>query len=84
MWMNYGMGWWGMVLTWLIGIGLVVLLVALAIGLIAALARGSSGSANAPRVPTMPESPSEILRRRYASGEITREQFEQMKRDIEA
>ncbi len=26
----------------------------------------------------------EILRRRYAQGEITREQFEQMKRDLKA
>jgi putative membrane protein len=29
------------------------------------------------------ESPLDILKRRYASGEITREQFEQMRRDIE-
>lgn len=28
------------------------------------------------------ETPLEILRRRYASGEITKEQFEQMKKDI--
>ena len=29
------------------------------------------------------ESPLDILKRRYAGGEITREQFEQMRRDIE-
>lgn len=29
------------------------------------------------------ESPLDILKRRYARGEITREQFEQMRRDIE-
>lgn len=34
--------------------------------------RGSSG-----------ESALDILKRRYASGELTREQFEQMRRDIE-
>jgi putative membrane protein len=28
------------------------------------------------------ESPSEILRRRYAAGEITKEQFEEMKRVV--
>ncbi|MCL4511174.1 MAG: SHOCT domain-containing protein [Bacteroidetes bacterium] len=28
------------------------------------------------------ETPLEVLRRRYANGEITKEQFEQMKRDI--
>jgi putative membrane protein len=30
-----------------------------------------------------PETPSQILDRRYAGGEITREQYEQMKRDLE-
>jgi putative membrane protein len=28
------------------------------------------------------ESPSEILRRRYAAGELTKEQFEEMKRNV--
>ena len=28
-------------------------------------------------------SPLDILKRRYASGEITREQYEQMRRDLE-
>ncbi len=29
------------------------------------------------------ESPTDILRRRYAKGEITREEFERIKREIE-
>jgi len=29
-----------------------------------------------------PETPMEILRRRYAAGELTKEQFESMKRDV--
>ncbi len=29
-----------------------------------------------------PESPGEILRRRYAAGELTKEQFEEMKRNV--
>jgi putative membrane protein len=32
---------------------------------------------------TPSETPLDILKRRYARGEITREQFEQMRRDIE-
>lgn len=28
------------------------------------------------------ETPTDILRRRYATGELTREQFEQMKREV--
>jgi len=30
-----------------------------------------------------PESPLDIIKKRYAKGEITREQFEQMKKDLE-
>ena len=30
------------------------------------------------------ESPVEILKRRYAKGEITKEEFERLKRDIES
>ncbi len=37
----------------------------------------------APRPPSGPESPQDILKRRYASGELTRDQFEQMRRDLQ-
>lgn len=40
--------------------------------------RGRSG----PHHPAV-EAPLDILRRRYAAGELTREQFEQMRRDLE-
>ena len=41
---------------------------------------GSAGSAT-----TAPsESPLEIAKRRYAAGEITREQFEDLRRDLQA
>lgn len=32
--------------------------------------------------PTPPETPLEILKKRYARGEITREQFEEMRKDL--
>jgi putative membrane protein len=78
MWWPYGygpggtwmvLGWVTMLLFW----GLVV------VGAVA-LVRYASARAASPRV----ESPLEILRRRYAAGELTREQFDQMARDITA
>ena len=33
--------------------------------------------------PPSPETPLDILKKRYAKGEITKEQFEQMKKDLE-
>ena len=33
--------------------------------------------------PTQNESPMDILKRRYAKGEITREEYERMKKDLE-
>jgi putative membrane protein len=45
---------------------------------------GGWGSGHGRSDPGPPgERPLEILKRRYARGEITREQFEQMRRDIE-
>jgi putative membrane protein len=75
---GFGMGW------WLLGIAMMVLfwggLVVLAILMVRALIPmgqqlppGSSG-----REPTARQ----MLDQRYARGEITREQFEQMKRDL--
>ncbi|MBI5956168.1 MAG: SHOCT domain-containing protein [Chloroflexi bacterium] len=61
-----------MLLFWLLIIGGVVWLVQ-------SLARGrGSSETSAPAS----ESPLDILNRRYAKGEITKEQFEQMKRDL--
>ncbi len=69
-------------------IGLVVMVVALVLvfgprGPFAHLgARGAWGEPPARGGPAG-ESALDILKRRYASGEITREQFQQMRRDIE-
>lgn len=43
-----------------------------------------SGGSTGHRADDRHETPRQILDRRYASGEITREQYEQTKRDIEA
>ncbi len=73
-WMMGGWGWpliggIGMILFWALIIGGVVWLVQ-------ALTR--EVKTGAPK----DESPLEILKRRYAQGEITKDQFEQMKRDL--
>jgi putative membrane protein len=35
------------------------------------------------KTPTQNESPTDILKRRYAKGEIAREEYERMKKDLE-
>jgi len=42
---------------------------------------GGTAQGNAP---TSPATPIEILKRRYAAGEITREQYEQMRKDLDS
>jgi putative membrane protein len=78
MWNGFeGMGW-----GW-IGLGMIHVLLfwILVILGIAALVRALSGGS--PRGDgERPPQAMEILKARYAKGEITREQFEQMKRDI--
>jgi putative membrane protein len=78
MWGQYGMGWgWGyfgvvhMLLWWaLIVLGIVVLVKWLASG--SATSRGDSFGGRA----------LEVLKERYARGEIGKEEFEQKKRDL--
>ena len=72
---NEGMGWWmifggiWMVIFW----GLIIWLIIWGIGQIS---RSSGGGQR------NEDDPLEIARRRYARGEITREQFEQLRRDL--
>jgi putative membrane protein len=78
----FGMG------PWVWGIGLVGLLVRLAfwgvlIALAVALFRRMSGPLEVSGATRLELSPLEILKRRYAAGEITREQFDEMRRTLE-
>lgn len=70
---GWGMSGFGMLFSWVLGILLVVALI-LWIGRLAS--RGGSGSGAAG------ESPEGALKRRYARGEITREQYQQMLEDL--
>lgn len=74
-WMGWhdGMGWGGgimMILFW----GLVILGVVFLVRIAMNAGRGSPGRG--------PESPLDILKKRYARGEIDRETYERMKREI--
>jgi putative membrane protein len=77
-----GMGWW---MLW--GSALWLLFILGAVFVVAWVARwsggaGTSGAGPAPPRGT-PESPLDIARRRYAAGEISRAEFEQIKKDLE-
>jgi putative membrane protein len=86
MWdMHDGMGWWmifGMawtVIFWVAIIGLIVW----------AVSRFSSGGSVRPTTESRPsatlpqeDAPIEIAKKRYARGEITREEFEQVRQDV--
>lgn len=65
-----GFGWIFMVVFWAL---IIFGIVALAKWLFSASSGGSSG-----------KGPLEVLKERYARGEITREQYEQMRRDIQS
>jgi putative membrane protein len=68
------MGWWMLFGTtlWILFIAVIVFLV---------LSRFSPSRSEPPRPPEG-ERPIEIARRRYAAGEITREEFEQLRQDL--
>ncbi len=75
---GYGPGGWG----WMIGGWIMMFVVwALVIIGIVAVVRYVSGRGDAVRLDEG-ETPLEILRRRYAAGELTKEQFEEMKRNV--
>ena len=70
MWPYMGvMGWW-MALWWILGLAVLILLV----WVVARAAGGSGGRAD--------ESPEQILKRRYARGEIEREEYDRRLTDI--
>ena len=77
-----GMGWWMlwgglmMVLFW----GAIIALVVWAVQ---SLGRGDDGHAQSGATKSPARTPLEIAKERYARGEIGRDEFEQMKRDLE-
>jgi putative membrane protein len=70
--MHYGFGYGGMFM-WIIFLIVIGLLIYFIVQV-----RKTKG-----QMPTQHESPLDILKRRYAKGDITREDYERMKKDLE-
>jgi putative membrane protein len=68
-----GFGGLWMIFIWLIIIGVIIYVVKIAV---------DQNKAHREHPPSPTESPLDILKRRYAAGEITKEEFEQKKHDI--
>jgi len=80
--MGFGYGWGGIVM-----VVIAVILVGLGIVFLAALfpkAVGNNVTGRPAQQVESPQSATEILKQRYSRGEISKEQFEQMRRDVEA
>ena len=70
-----GMGWFGFLMMAIFWIGLIAATVWLFSNLFPQNAQTSAGNA--------PESPTTILKKRYARGEISKEEFEAIRQDLE-
>ncbi|MBI4302883.1 MAG: SHOCT domain-containing protein [Chloroflexi bacterium] len=75
MWWTQGMGWW-MVLGGLLTIIFWGAIIALIVWVVKKLTERGGGTVSTGR------SPLDIAKERYARGEITKEQFEQLKKDL--
>ena len=75
---NMGWGWFGVGMIPMIVFWVVVILA------LAALVKWLSGGERGSERGFSGQRPIDILKARYAKGELTREQFEQMKRELEA
>lgn len=80
--MGFGYGWGGIVM-----VVIVVVLVGLGILFLAALfpkVSGNNVTGRPVQQTELPQAATEILKQRYSRGEISKEQLEQMRRDVEA
>ena len=79
---GWGFGWWFggmimMVLFWIVVVVGILVLIRWLLG------QSQAGRRSQPQVERKPESALEILKTRYVKGEITKEEFENMKKDID-
>lgn len=76
-----GFGFGGMLFGGLLMVAFWVLIIGGAVWLVVTLARSSQGTS---ATTTAGQSPLAILQTRYAKGEITKEQFDQLRQDLGA
>ncbi len=84
---GFGFGYGGMLFGGLLMLLITVLVIGAVIWLVVTLARGGqAGFAGQPNIgtPASGPTPLDILKMRYAKGELTKEQFEELKRDLAA
>jgi putative membrane protein len=79
---GYGYGYWGMIIGTVITLVLLGGLIWLVVWAVRRT-RSSSNNAYQGDSAARPQTAREILDQRYARGEITREQYQQMKQDLE-
>ncbi len=72
---GYGMGWFGMIFMGLFWVAIIVGIIFLIRWLFVSTGAKGHGAVSE-------DSPLEILKRRYARGEINKEEFEQKRRDL--
>ncbi|MBI4670899.1 MAG: SHOCT domain-containing protein [Chloroflexi bacterium] len=70
-------------LGWIVQLAFWGLLIGGGVLVVMSLARNSRASSAAPLPPPHGETPLDILKARYARGELTKEQFDQIKKDLE-
>ena len=76
-------GWFGLLIMWLMPVGIVSLAILGIIWLVRNYPAISGGTPIINKDEDSPTSPREILQRRYARGDITRDQYLQMLDDVE-
>jgi putative membrane protein len=79
---GFGFGWIGMILMWLIPVGILSLVILGIAGLVRGLISSNQGT-TLPHQADGQSAPREILQSRYARGEITREQYLEILADLE-
>ncbi|WP_308387988.1 SHOCT domain-containing protein [Acidithiobacillus sp. AMEEHan] len=82
MWVENGWGW-GMPWMWLFPLFFLVLILVFLVFMMRGGMGGGPVCGGSHKTPRTGETPREVLDRRYAKGEITREEYQQMREDLE-